>query len=320
MSTLRIAVGGENLIDFVQSSTEGETLAFDANPGGSPFNVAVALGRQGADTTYISPISTDELGDSLVERLVASNVKIGAKRVPEPTSRAIITLDAGIPNYEFHRDGTAERCVTTESLMENLGTDTKVLHFGGLSIAAGSDANAWAEVAKLAYDQDIFVSFDPNIRAALNEEREVFMARFNRILSSVSLVKLSDEDLEWLYPDLTQAKALEVLFETSSAPLVVLTKGPDGAMAVTKSIHCEVPAPKVENLVDTVGAGDTFMATLIASMTENNWMTSSVIGALSKDELVKLLQRGAHAAAINCARSGCNPPNRAEIEAALTGA
>jgi len=317
VSQSHIAVGGENIIDYVQISPEGEDLKFDAVPGGSPYNVAVALGRQNIPTTYISPISTDDLGDILIQHLQIAGVKIGAERRPEHTSRAIITLKDGIPSYEFRRHRTAERCVTTQSLASNIKLDTKALHFGGLAIAAGIDADAWVGMAELAYSNDMFVSYDPNIRPALIDDRKTFMKRYKRILSNVHLVKLSDEDLEWLYPDMSQTEAFETLVKATSADLVILTKGADGATAQTRQHHCHVPAPKVTKMVDTVGAGDTFMATVLAALDERGLFVSKTLNDLSCTELTDILHRGAYAASLNCARFGCQPPTEAEIKTVL---
>jgi len=312
-----IAIGGENLIDFVQSGTENGEPTFTANPGGSPFNVAVGASRQGADVHYLSPISTDEMGDMLADRLTNSGVSLAAPRRTEPTSRAIVTLTGGIPSYEFHREGTAERCVDVDSIQTAMPEGTAVLHVGSLAMASGSDADAWAQACKLAYNRGIFVSLDPNIRASLIDDRDTFMGRLEGAFQSANLIKLSDEDLEWIYPDMPLEKAAQHLLGKTSAALLVLTLGPDGARGYLNGETLHIPAPKVDPLMDTVGAGDTFMATLITTLSDQDRLSNDRVRDMDLAQLETLLKRAGKAAAINCEQSGCNPPTSDELNAAL---
>ena len=140
-----LAVGGENLIDLVSGSPTGNGLpTYVANPGGAPFNAAMAAGRQGHDVAYMTPISSDALGDLLADRLVESGVTIAAPRVSQATSLAVVSLGAeGVPGYAFHRNGTAERQVTRDQLDSWLPPATNILHVGGLALIDGPDADAW---------------------------------------------------------------------------------------------------------------------------------------------------------------------------------
>lgn len=314
-----IAIGGENLIDFVQSGTENGEPTFAANPGGSPFNVAVGASRQGADVHYLSPISNDDLGDMLADRLTDSGVTLAAKRRDEPTSRAIVTLTDGIPSYEFHRDGTAERCVDLNTIQDAMPENTSVLHVGSLAMAAGADADAWAKACKIAYDNGIFVSLDPNIRASLIDSRDSFMTRLEGTFHTANLIKLSDEDLEWIYPDFSLDQAVERLLNNTSAALLVLTRGPDGASGYLNGEVVHIKAPKVDPLMDTVGAGDTFMATLITTLADHNRLSNDRIREMDQSDLTILLNRAGKAAAMNCEQSGCNPPSLDALENALKG-
>jgi fructokinase len=314
-----IAIGGENLIDFVQTGEKNGAPVFDAAPGGSPFNVAVGLARQEVETHYVTPISTDDLGDMLAERLRASGAHIAAPRRPEPTSRAVVTLVHGIPTYAFHRDGTAERQITAEGLWQSIPQGVSALHCGSLALASGADADVWAATMAEAAARGIFVSFDPNVRASLILDRAAYMARVGRVMQVAHLLKLSDEDLDWLYPDVSEDDAITALLATTSAGLVVLTRGPQAATAFAKSATWTQPAPKVARLVDTVGAGDTFMATLLATLAARGSLTNEALEALDEADLQHLLARAGQAAALNCAQSGCNPPSRSDIDAALAG-
>ena len=128
-----ISIGGENLIDLVSGAAAADGLPqYVANPGGSPFNVAMASGRQGQKVAYLTPVSEDALGALLAERLVESKVTLAAGRVPHPTSLAVVSITDGIPSYAFHRNGTAERQVTKQALHNDMPAETKLFHVGSL--------------------------------------------------------------------------------------------------------------------------------------------------------------------------------------------
>ncbi|SFC80355.1 carbohydrate kinase family protein [Tropicimonas isoalkanivorans] len=308
-----IAIGGENLIDYV--TQDGDAVA---HPGGSPVNVAMALGRQGVPVHYISPISTDRWGDMLADKLVASNVILTGDRLPEPTTMARVTITKGIPSYSFERDGTAERMVTTDVLQARLTEDAVALHTGSLTLTDGADAAAWEEICARSYDSGRLVSLDPNVRLSVIADVESYRDRIWRMLQKVHLVKLSDEDLAALYPDLGQDEALAALKARSSARLIVLTKGASGCTAICGDTRLDLPAARVEKLVDTVGAGDTFTATILAGLAGQDALRPDALDRLTDDRLEALMQRASIAAALNCSRAGCNPPSRAELDLALT--
>lgn len=300
-----IAVGGENLIDLVQQD-DGRYVA---HPGGSPMNVAMALARQGADVHYLTPVSTDSMGDLIAERLVADQVTMSAPRNPAPTSLAVVSLTNGVASYQFYREGTAERKITIDTLTETSPTELKAFHIGSLAVSAGSDADSWVEFYLGCKDRGIMTCYDPNIRAALIPDRAVFFERFERLIKATDILKLSDEDLEWLYPDVGIEDAFDRLVRSSSAQLIVLTRGQYGAWAQAGALQSKKPAAFVENLVDTVGAGDTFMATLIRQMLDRGCDF-----ALTQDDLDSMISTASRAAAFNCGRAGCQPPSLQNLE------
>ncbi|SHH94649.1 carbohydrate kinase family protein [Marivita hallyeonensis] len=307
-----ICVGGENLIDHVTRESNVSAL-----PGGSPFNVAMALGRQDVDVRYITPISTDSWGDLLADTLTRSGVTLSGGRVDAPTTVARVTVTDGIPSYEFERNGTAERRVTEQSLFDAMPAQTRALHTGSLAVSEGADGAAWEDACKRAFDDGTLVSFDPNVRLSVISDPERYRARVLRMMATTHLLKLSDEDLEGLFPDLAAVDALTEVRALTSAPLVVMTKGPDGAMAWIGEDVVDMAAPPVPNLVDTVGAGDTFMATLLAGLVRIDALSPTAVADLSRDDVETLIRRAGMAAAINCGRAGCNPPTVAELDAAL---
>ncbi|MGJ8604574.1 MAG: carbohydrate kinase family protein [Marivita sp.] len=310
-----ICVGGENLIDHVTRDEQVSALA-----GGSPFNVAMALGRQEASVHYLTPISTDRWGDTLAGTLIQSGVTLSGGRVDAPTTIARVTVTDGIPSYLFERDGTAERHVTPASLAAAMPAETAALHTGSLALTDGADADAWEETCMSAFAAGTLVSLDPNVRLSVITDIEAYRARIFRMMQSVHVLKLSDEDLEGLCPDMAQADALDLVRGKTSAVLVVMTKGPDGATAWRGDTPVDIPAPPVPGLVDTVGAGDTFMATLLSGLARMNTLTPAALTTLDAVQVDALIRRAGMAAAINCNRAGCNPPTLVELDAAMSAA
>ena len=308
-----ICVGGENLIDHVTRDGEVSALA-----GGSPFNVAMALGRQQADVHYLTPISTDTWGDTLADTLVASGVTLAGGRVDAPTTIARVTVTKGIPSYIFERDGTAERSVTAASLAASMPTGATALHTGSLALTDGADADAWEETCKTAYTSGTLVSLDPNVRLSVITDIDAYRARIFRMMQAAHVLKLSDEDLEGLCPDMPQDAALAHVRSQTSASLVVMTKGPDGAIAMRGDNTVNIPAPPVPGLVDTVGAGDTFMATLLAVLARTDVLAPAALDGLDAAQVEALIRCAGMAAAINCSRAGCNPPTLSELDTAMT--
>lgn len=307
-----IAVGGENLIDYLKQP-EGDHAA----PGGSPFNVAMGLGMQSKPVTYLTPISDDKWGDMLHEKLVQSNVLIGAERRSEPTTMAIVTVTDGSPEYEFHRTGTAERAVTAEILKAAMPNDTSIMHVGSLALADDPDASVWVEAMQGAKQRGILTTLDPNVRLSIIADIDAFRARIETLLQSADIVKTSDEDLEGLYPNLGFDDAMARFVETATARLVIVTRGMNPGYAFLDGAMQRFEVVPADPLMDTVGAGDTFMATLIGAFQQKDHSPHAILGALTAETLTPILRRAAIAAAINCQRKGCQPPTMAEIDAEL---
>lgn len=307
-----IIVGGENLIDLVQTGDRDGKPLYQANPGGSPYNCAAALGRQGLDVSYVTPISTDSLGDLLARHISASGVALSGPRREEPTSMAVVSIVNDAPSYAFYRTGTAERMVTKESILQTIPAEARAFQIGSLALNDGDDAVAWEAVFAAMKDRGVLASIDPNVRPSLIANRATYTARIERMMRCADVLKISDEDLEWLYPGQSLDEIIAMLRPTLTAGIFVVTKGPNGAIGFANGHRVIIPAAPVVNLVDTVGAGDTFMATLLAG----------AIDAIpqSEDALRTLLVRCSTAAAINCGRRGCQPPTRDELDATLASA
>lgn len=311
-----IIVGGENLVDFVQTDDREGTPLYQAKPGGSPYNCAMAIGRQGASVGYITPISTDTLGDMLADTLTDSGVVLLAQRCDKPTSLAVVSLNEGVPSYQFYRENTAERKVSFEMLMNSTPDSATAFYVGSLALAGGADAEVWADYYCAMHEKGMFNALDPNIRPAFIHERKTYIARLDRVLMQTDLLKLSDEDLNWLYPNENITDAANMLMKRTSAKLLVVTLGIEGAFAFANEHMVTVKSAPVTNLRDTVGAGDTFMATLLAYLKRENALTTHDLAGMDVEKVENLLNYAACAAAVNCEEVGCNPPTLSALETA----
>jgi len=307
-----ILVGGENLMDMIQVDNHYQNVLFKAIPGGSPYNLALAAGRQGVRVGYVTPISEDSNGDQLVANLLSSNVQLLGPRVPEPTSLAMVNIEGGTPSYAFYREGTAERLVNLEKLTKNLTDDVAIFHIGSLALTGGSDALVWEEFLGKAIDKGIKVSLDPNVRPSLVGEPDVYRQRIKRLMTKVDILKLSDEDLLWLFNENTdESSALSELRAIANAELLILTQGSKGSSIWHNDKWYAAPAYPVDKLSDTVGAGDTFMASVLVWLTKNENMKR--LGALELKEKQDLQYYAGKAASLNCKKQGCNPPWENEL-------
>lgn len=307
-------VGGENLIDFIQfDAGDGGHPAYRAIPGGAPFNVAKAVCRQGVTTGYVTPFSQDSLGQLLRGDLLRDPVTVLSPDSPKPTSLAVVSLKAGHATYQFYRDGTAERDVTAPALLSRLPPETKGFFIGSLAVTDGADALAWTEVFHDVSRRGLFSVLDPNIRAAFIHDRTAYLKRLDSLLAAASLVKLSDEDMAWIAPGTDPREGAAQMFAKSGAGMLVVTLGSKGAHAITHNARIDVPPHPVPDLKDTVGAGDTFMGTLIAQCMRLGLGSRDALAAASEDLLRRILGTAAEAAAINCGRIGCDPPTLADL-------
>ena len=299
-------VGGENLIDLVQLDQQDGLPLYQAIPGGSPFNLAIAAGRQGLQTGYLTPISTDKSGDLLAARLDQAGVVLAGGRHPAPSSLAMVTLTNGVPSYSFYRDGTAERQISEDRLTAALTTDARLFHIGSLALAGGADADVWEALSARCKQAGIAVSLDPNVRAGLIADPDSYRARLARMMQLADIIKLSDEDLTWIYPDQSEQDALAQLVKDSGASVLALTRGENGASLFHDGQWHDEPVAPMDELKDTVGAGDTFMATMLVWLVQNGAIGQ--LAGLSLGDKLAMVRRAAQAAAINCSRQGCNPP------------
>ncbi|TCP41731.1 carbohydrate kinase family protein [Rhodovulum marinum] len=305
-----ILCAGEALIDMLPRHTAQGEPAFAPHAGGAVFNTAIALGRLGAKTGFFSGLSTDLFGRMLDGALTASGVDARlAARSARPTTLAFVTLNDGQASYAFYDENTAGRMLSPADLPALPDTVT-ALFFGGISLAVEPCGAAY-EALMLREAHGRVTMLDPNIRPGFIADEPAYRARLDRMIAAADIVKLSDEDLHWLLGP-GDAAALAAGLLKRGPRLVLLTRGGRGALAFGTAARAEIAARPAE-LVDTVGAGDTFNAGILAALRAGGHLSKPGLDCLSHAALVGALDLAARAAAITVSRAGANPPWREEL-------
>ena len=301
---------GEALIDFLPLAVPGGPAGFAPHVGGSPFNVAVALGRLGSRAGFLGGLSRDPFGEMLAGALHAANVDTTLTCFSDrPTTLAFVTVVNGDARYAFFDEGSAGHMLTGADLPALPKTVT-ALHFGSFSLAEEPCGSAFEALMQGEQNERV-ISLDVNVRPALIRNRAGYLARIDRLIAMADIVKLSAEDLEWLSPGAAFGDTARNWLG-KGAKLVVLTRGAAGAEAVTASASVAVPAALV-SVADTVGAGDTFMAAILAHLDSAGLLDKRALRRLTKSRVTDLLTFAANAAAITVSRPGADPPWRHEL-------
>ena len=301
-----IVVCGEALIDIVPAA-DGTRRPI---PGGGPFNTARALARLGAPTAFLGRLSTDAFGVMLAEQLKADGADLSLVSYgPESTTLAVAELDGqGLAEYEFFVKGTSAPNLTLEMLPTTLPADVRALHIGTLGLVLEPMASTLTEMALREGDHRL-VMLDPNIRPRLVTDARAYRERLDGLIAHSTIVKASETDLEWLFPELdTEAGADRLL--GLGARLVLVTLGAAGALAASSSGQVRVAAPEVD-VVDTIGAGDAFGAAVLAWLHDHDALRSDLM--IDNEQLRSMLSFACLVAAITCTRVGADPPWRAEL-------
>ncbi len=299
---------GEALIDRIHHSDGRQ----EALIGGSPYNVSIALSRLGVDAGFVCPFSTDAHGKMLIDGLENHGVQRCVQDlVKAPTAMAeVFTNEDGHPRYVFHREGTADRALTERPPVEWLPDSLQALHFGSLVLAQETDWPAWRTAIEQARNQGAFIAFDPNLRVKLIDDLDRYRHRLAEAVQLADLIKASDEDLDLLNPGCIPED--EIQKWRTNTRTVVLTEGKRGAQIWTSlgdhMVHRETAQGPI---VDTVGAGDTFQAALLAW----HWHHAAFGKPLQADQAQSLLAFATKAAGLNCMKTGCQPPSLAEVQA-----
>jgi fructokinase len=305
-----ILVIGEALIDLIEN--RDQPGQFNAVVGGANANVALALARRGASHAFYARMSRDRFGDIIRKRLDDNDVLYGNSIITNDNSTlAIVSLnEAGSPTYSFYVNGTADWGWTPDELPTNeqlAHMGIKCIQFGCLTMAMEPGnlvIEAWAKQT-----QGITISHDINIRAALGFEPEHERIRVERVNEFSHIIKASDEDIEWLYQGARNVD--EVAKDWAQNALVLITRGADGTSVFRGDERIDVPSRKI-NVVDTVGAGDTFCANLLGQLQDEGYLGTD-LNQIPSDALRNFVYVAGIAASITCERAGCEPPTLEDL-------
>ena len=304
-------VAGEALMDVFTGTTTPTGIALDARIGGSPLNVAFGLARMGQKVAFLGGISNGELGNRLVDALRAEGVSLDAvHRSAAPTTISLVGVDAkGVPEYAFYGTGAADRTLPLAAL-DRMPADARLLHVGSYTMVVGDTAATQRALVERVHGRMV-VSYDPNLRLNVEPDLAVWRETLEWMLPRTDVLKLSDEDLALLYPGVDPAAfAADCLGK--GAGLVALTRGGKGAFAWHASGVCDVP-PVVIDVIDTVGAGDTFQAALLTRLDELGALSPDGVRGMAAGTLLDAMRFASQAAAITCSRRGADLPRRAEL-------
>jgi fructokinase len=296
-----IWVCGEALIDLIPQDHQKIAIV-----GGGPANTAKALARLGFDSYFIDGISSDAFGQMIKSELAHDGVNLKYVHWSDKqTCTADVTLDkVGVGSYVFTIDGTATFDFTDEWLPDPIKASPAALQIGTLATIVEPGCSVLFEWAKKV-SQICPVIFDPNVRSSVLPDRKIYIEQVEKWNSISTVIKVSEDDLAWLFPEQDQIGIAEKWL-AAGAKLVVITKGSYGIIGVTNSDVVSVPGVKVD-VVDTVGAGDTVGAIIVEAIVEKG------VDALQGEVLRQVLVRATKAAGITCSRAGANPPTRSEI-------
>ena len=312
-----VAVAGEALVDLVPAPVGGY---FEIAPGGSPANVALGLARLGVPARLLARIADDMLGKRIRDHLTHNGVQLDhAVDAKEQTSLAMVSLDAdGSPAYDFRINGTADWQWTPAELAGALepGASGPVvaLHSGSIALTTPPGDAVLRDLLARAADS-VTISYDPNCRPLLMGRPESVLDGVHELLGVADVVKVSQEDLHWLVPDLSPEQVVDDWLGRG-ATLVAVTLGAEGVLAGTSSgLRARRPGVSVK-VIDTVGAGDTFSAALLAGLHRARLLGAAkrqALASLDYSTLDELLHDAVLAAAICCSRRGADPPTRGDL-------
>ena len=278
-----ILVAGEALYDLV---LQGPTDDLHGHPGGGAFNTARTIGRLAQPVSYLGRLSRDRFGERLLGLLEDDGVDLSAvERTNDPTTLALAELDDdGVARYRFYERGTSAVGVTPEGALASLPEGVRCLHVGTLGLTLEPVATAHEAVVEHLAPAAL-ITVDPNIRPWVIGDEEAYRARLRRVLARSHVVKVSQEDLDWLHPGVPGVEAVRLLLD--EGPTVgLLTRGPSGAVVITRTAEVAVPAPRAK-VVDTIGAGDAFGGGFLAWWSERG-LTRDDLGTIDLLSLIHI--------------------------------
>jgi fructokinase len=326
-----ILVIGEALIDLIENRYQAG--AFNAIVGGANANVSIALARRGTPQQFLARISNDRFGKIIRERLTNNGVGLDhAVVASELTTLAVVSIDSqGVPSYSFYVNGTADWGWTPAELPSDIDLENlhaKAIQFGCLPMAMAPGNAVIEDWARVHFDQQsVTISHDINMRPALGFDRDTERVRVERVNAMSHIIKASDEDIEWLYnldsgAPATAARIDEIAQQwvAGTSRLVFVTRGSEGVSVYRDGgVRFDVASRKI-NVVDTVGAGDTFCANLLGQLYDADALGTDPfdrLANLGNAAIAEYVRVAGVAASITCERAGCEPPTLSDLEAVL---
>ncbi|MEM9433811.1 MAG: carbohydrate kinase [Pseudomonadota bacterium] len=303
---------GEALIDMIPKTGEDGVDRFAPHAGGAVFNTAIGLGRLGVPTGFVSGVSRDLFGTVLTDALEASTVRSDLVVASDrPTTLAFVELNNGQARYTFYDENTAGRMLEPEALPE-LPETAQALYFGGISLISEPCADFYLNLALREAPRRVIVA-DPNIRTGFIKNEARYRARLDQLIAVTDILKVSDEDLDWILPGPASLVEKTKEIRAKGPAIVIVTRGSEGATAMFGQGDQVTAAARIVDVVDTVGAGDTFNSGFLAAFFKTGELEKQNIDQISGEKIEAALSHGSHVASITVSRAGANPPWESEL-------
>ncbi len=303
---------GEALFDLFGDAGSGDSISFDGRIGGSPFNVAMGLARLGEDAAFFGGISRDALGEKLMEKFRSEGVSDRyILRTDYLTTLSLVQKDGqGQPAYTFYGANAADRMVTPGDLPD-FAEPPLFLHIGSYTALVEPVASALKALIERQRASTL-ITFDPNIRPTVEPDMGLWRDNTESLVPLTDVIKVSDEDLALIAPG-EPVEAIARRWLGLGASLVIVTRGGDGASAYSARAEADCPGIRVD-VEDTVGAGDTFQAALLAGLKKIGVSNRFGLASIDQSGLKRILTFAVSAAAITCSRRGADLPRKHELE------
>ena len=304
-----IFVAGENLIDFIAD----EKNNYKPFVGGSTLNTALSLGRFKSKVYFFSRISNDYFGRMIEKKLKENHVNISLiQKTKDQTTLAIVS-NKKKPEFNFYSNETAFRNFTKYSLNKNFIKKIKLSHFSSISLALNPSANTFLKMIKeIKKNSKSIISLDPNIRPSIIENKKKYLSKLANFMKLADIIKMSDEDYNYISKkkyDIQIKQWMQLL----SIKLFILTRGSKGSILYTRRDKILKKVSKI-NIVDTVGAGDTFIAGLIFYLDKTRMLDINSLENITKKNWLNCLNFASKVAELNCLKAGCEPPHLNDVK------
>ena len=314
---MSILICGEALIDvFASSSVQVDSgIELNGKIGGSACNVAMGVARLGQKVALFTGISNDSLGCAIKSFIEAQNISSWAiVQKSEKTPLVLASIDKqGVPSYQFYAENTAEQQLEYQDFSNSELTkqDVVALQFGCYSLLKGKTSQTYYQIAK-EHHKDLFISLDPNIRLTIEPDIKVWKSVIEKYIPFLDLIKVSEEDLEYLF-DKEDERSVVDAWLGDGVTCVIITRGSKGVSAYTKEMEIFLPSMNID-VVDTVGAGDSFLAGVLVKLSEGSWLSKDKFKTIDEMSLSKVVSFGITASALTCTKQGPDLPYKVDLK------